>query len=125
MTASRRLAAILVADLVGYSRLMGEDEAGTALACASIARRRGPSLEKACELRITPTPEMQISQQLPCPVIVLIRANYRPVTFLLSFRYLALSTHEDRFISYCISIPFQNKTDRIALLPALFSLFAG
>lgn len=31
MTASRRLAAILVADLVGYSRLMGEDEAGTAL----------------------------------------------------------------------------------------------
>ncbi len=32
MTASRRLAAILVADLVGYSRLMGEDEAGTARA---------------------------------------------------------------------------------------------
>ncbi len=25
----RRLAAILVADVVGYSRLMGEDEAGT------------------------------------------------------------------------------------------------
>ena len=31
MTASRRLAAILAADVVGYSRLMGEDEAGTAL----------------------------------------------------------------------------------------------
>ena len=30
MTASRRLAAILAADVVGYSRLMGEDEAGTA-----------------------------------------------------------------------------------------------
>ena len=30
MTASRRLAAILAADIVGYSRLMGEDEAGTA-----------------------------------------------------------------------------------------------
>jgi len=30
MSASRRLAAILAADLVGYSRLMGEDEAGTA-----------------------------------------------------------------------------------------------
>jgi class 3 adenylate cyclase len=27
----RRLAAILAADVVGYSRLMGEDEAGTAL----------------------------------------------------------------------------------------------
>jgi TolB-like protein/class 3 adenylate cyclase len=31
MTAARRLAAILAADIVGYSRLMGEDEAGTAL----------------------------------------------------------------------------------------------
>jgi TolB-like protein/class 3 adenylate cyclase len=30
MTATRRLAAILAADVVGYSRLMGEDEAGTA-----------------------------------------------------------------------------------------------
>ncbi len=28
MTAARRLAAILAADVVGYSRLMGEDEAG-------------------------------------------------------------------------------------------------
>src|SRR5208283_2188558 len=31
MTTTRRLAAILAADVVGYSRLMGEDEAGTAL----------------------------------------------------------------------------------------------
>jgi class 3 adenylate cyclase len=30
MTAARRLAAILAADVVGYSRLMGEDEAGAA-----------------------------------------------------------------------------------------------
>jgi class 3 adenylate cyclase len=30
MNATRRLAAILSADVVGYSRLMGEDEAGTA-----------------------------------------------------------------------------------------------
>jgi TolB-like protein/class 3 adenylate cyclase len=30
MTAARKLAAILAADVVGYSRLMGEDEAGTA-----------------------------------------------------------------------------------------------
>src|SRR5271166_5952069 len=30
MTETRRLAAILAADVVGYSRLMGEDEAGTA-----------------------------------------------------------------------------------------------
>jgi hypothetical protein len=29
MTAARRLAAILAADVVGYSRLMGEDEGGT------------------------------------------------------------------------------------------------
>ena len=32
MTATRRLAAIMAADVVGYSRLMGEDEAGTARA---------------------------------------------------------------------------------------------
>ena len=32
MTAARRLAAIMAVDVVGYSRLMGEDEAGTALA---------------------------------------------------------------------------------------------
>jgi class 3 adenylate cyclase len=32
MTATRRLAAILAVDVVGYSRLMGEDEAGTAKA---------------------------------------------------------------------------------------------
>ena len=32
MTAARRLAAILAADVVGYSRLMGQDEAGTAKA---------------------------------------------------------------------------------------------
>ena len=32
MTAARRLAAILVADIAGYSRLMGEDEAGAARA---------------------------------------------------------------------------------------------
>ncbi len=31
MTTARRLAAILAADVVGYLRLMGEDEAGTAL----------------------------------------------------------------------------------------------
>ena len=32
MTATRRLAAIMAVDVVGYSRLMGEDEAGTARA---------------------------------------------------------------------------------------------
>jgi class 3 adenylate cyclase len=31
MTGARRLAAIMAIDVVGYSRLMGEDEAGTAL----------------------------------------------------------------------------------------------
>jgi adenylate cyclase len=32
MSETRKLAAILAADVVGYSRLMGEDEAGTAKA---------------------------------------------------------------------------------------------
>ena len=40
--AQRRLAAILVADVVGYSRLMGQDEAGT---LAALADRRKAILE--------------------------------------------------------------------------------
>ena len=39
ITAARRLAAILAVDVVGYSRLMGEDEAGTAKAGRDAARR--------------------------------------------------------------------------------------
>jgi class 3 adenylate cyclase len=39
MTAARRLAAILAADVVGYSRLMGEGETGTARAVRD--RREG------------------------------------------------------------------------------------
>ena len=35
MTVQRRLAAILAADVAGYSRLMGEDEAGTLSAAVS------------------------------------------------------------------------------------------
>ena len=35
----RRLAAILVADVVGYSRLMGADEEGTLLRLKAIRRR--------------------------------------------------------------------------------------
>jgi len=40
MTAARRLAAILAADIVGYSRLMGEGEAVTERRFANIARRK-------------------------------------------------------------------------------------
>jgi class 3 adenylate cyclase len=42
MTAARRLAAILAADVVGYSRLMGEDEAGTARAVREHRERARP-----------------------------------------------------------------------------------
>ena len=38
MTQTRKLAAILAADVVGYSRLMGEDEAGTARAVQGTSR---------------------------------------------------------------------------------------
>ena len=37
---NRKLAAILAADVVGYSRLMGEDEAGTARAVRRKRERR-------------------------------------------------------------------------------------
>jgi hypothetical protein len=40
MTATRRVAAILAVDIVGYSRLIGEDRLGPVGRCASIARRR-------------------------------------------------------------------------------------
>jgi hypothetical protein len=39
MTATRRLAGIPAVDVVGYSRLMGENEAGTARALRRAARR--------------------------------------------------------------------------------------
>jgi class 3 adenylate cyclase len=38
MAETRKLAAIMAVDVVGYSRLMGEDEAGTARAAAKISR---------------------------------------------------------------------------------------
>jgi len=38
MTQTRRLAAILAADVAGYSRLMGEDEEGTLAALKAIRR---------------------------------------------------------------------------------------
>ncbi len=39
----RRLAAILVADVVGYSRLMGEDEVGTLSLLKAIRRGAEPA----------------------------------------------------------------------------------
>jgi len=44
MTATRRLAAILAADVVGYSRLMGEDEAGTARAVSEHREAARPTI---------------------------------------------------------------------------------
>jgi adenylate cyclase len=41
MTATRRLAAILAADIAGYSRLMGADEEGTLAAFKAIRRELG------------------------------------------------------------------------------------
>jgi class 3 adenylate cyclase len=43
---TRKLAAILAADVVGYSRLMGEDEAGT----AKIVRERREAQHQSCAL---------------------------------------------------------------------------
>ena len=41
MTATRRLAAILAADVAGYSRLMGADEEGTLAALRAVRRELG------------------------------------------------------------------------------------
>ena len=56
MTATRRLAAILAIDVVGCSRLMGEDEAGTARAvpeCPDTARPMNYRCG-ACERPLSP-----------------------------------------------------------------------
>ena len=42
MTQTRKLAAIMAIDVVGYSRLMGEDEAGTALSVGEHREAAGP-----------------------------------------------------------------------------------
>jgi class 3 adenylate cyclase len=42
----RKLAAILAADVVGYSRLMGEDEAGTARAVVERREAARPTVER-------------------------------------------------------------------------------
>jgi adenylate cyclase len=46
MATIRRLAAILAADMVGYSRLMGEDEAGTAQALREHSAAAEPLVAK-------------------------------------------------------------------------------
>ena len=43
MAETRKLAAIMAVDVVGYSRLMGEDEAGTARVIWGIGTRRDRS----------------------------------------------------------------------------------
>ena len=43
MPAVRRLAAILAADVAGYSRLMGEDEGGTLAVLVSVTQPTDPA----------------------------------------------------------------------------------
>jgi class 3 adenylate cyclase len=56
MTAARRRAAILAVDVVGYSRLMGEDEAGTARAVREHYEAAQPTGHRLCarECRVSP-----------------------------------------------------------------------
>jgi class 3 adenylate cyclase len=65
MTASRRLAAILAADVAGYSRLMGADEEGT---LERLKALRGELLDpKIADLlrRIADYPASQLRELLP------------------------------------------------------------
>jgi hypothetical protein len=62
---SCRLAAILAADVVGYSRLMGEDEAGTARAVREhreAARPVATSVDAILNVRFTSTPAVRFAQ---------------------------------------------------------------
>src|SRR5271165_6191974 len=55
MTAARRLAAILAVDVAGYSRLMGEDDAGTTRAVGEHREAARPIAFNASD-RFTSTP---------------------------------------------------------------------
>ena len=55
MTATRRLAGILAADVVGYSRLMGADEEGTLARLKAIIRELGDPKIKEHRGRIVKT----------------------------------------------------------------------
>ena len=55
MPAARRLAAILAADVAGYSRLMGQDEEGTLAALKAIRRELGDPKVKEHRGRIVKT----------------------------------------------------------------------
>jgi hypothetical protein len=60
MTVTRRLAAILAADVVGYSRLMGADEAGTAHAVREHPEAAAPIVASrqvglGCDACVSPT----------------------------------------------------------------------
>jgi hypothetical protein len=47
-TTHRKLAAVMAADVVSYSRLMGEDEASTLMEQQPFSPARGPSLVSYC-----------------------------------------------------------------------------
>src|SRR5437868_10228395 len=55
MTSTRRLAAILAADVAGYSRLMGADEVGTLEALKAVRREIGDPTIAAHNGRIVKT----------------------------------------------------------------------
>jgi hypothetical protein len=63
MTATRRLAAILAADVVGYSRLTGEDEAGTARPTRMRARWDEAKAELAESRRLNPANHDQMDDR--------------------------------------------------------------
>jgi class 3 adenylate cyclase len=67
VSAARRLAAILAADVVGYSRLMGEDEAGT----AKLVRQRREAatpIVRAFGGRLVKTTGDGVLLEFPCVV---------------------------------------------------------
>ena len=69
MSETRRLAAILAADVAGYSRLMGDDETGTALQALG-GRHPRRNLCRAPQMRVPPVARIRSSfdcrvRQLP------------------------------------------------------------
>ncbi len=59
----RRLAAILAADVVGYSRLMGEDEAGTLTALKALRKEPfAPTVAPNSFIRCGPHPGLRVNR---------------------------------------------------------------
>jgi DNA-binding CsgD family transcriptional regulator len=89
MTATRRLAAILAADVAGYSRLMGADEEGTLAALRSVIARCSSTAQR------TASTTLANSTSSPSPVVLTMRPRCSSILGSPNSRRIAFSADRD------------------------------